>query len=631
MIHREMDLRAAAGESIDPFEYRHRFPDHQGVMETAFSRLKKLGGDSTPNPNLATRQADSKSSVEKNTDEGIRDHLVSTRADDIPERLGVYRIGRKLGSGGFGVVHLAEDTSTGQQLALKFPRRQQIRTPEEFAGFRREADAASGLQHPGIVRTYGVFEVEGYIFIAQQYVGGGSLKVLRDSSVSQRRIAEIIAQVSEALAYAHQQGITHRDLKPSNILLDFDANPLIADFGLAIHDSAQRRVKGERSGTPHYMSPEQVNGLAHLLDGQSDIWSLGVIMYELLVGRQPFQGAIRDELFEEIIGRDPRPPRMIRPQVDRELQRICLKCLQKAIRERYNTADELTQDLRAWLSGQSAGISRSGTIPVVPRGLHSFGSHDSDFFQRLLPGPKDQRGLAEITRFWKSQIEAPRGRSGFRVGVIIGPSGCGKSSYVKAGLLPFLDNQRVDTLFVEATSDDTEARLEKKLRAAHPSLPQGIALPRMLDLIRDELRSEGQRKLLIVIDQFEQWLHARPATAKTGLHQALQHTNGDNLQCILLVRDDFWLRLSQFLHDMEIDFQEGTNAWRFDLFDKRHAQQVLHEFGLAFGKLPELDQELTPDQTQFLQQAIESIAEEERIVCVRLALFAEMFRNRPWT
>ena len=152
----------------------------------------------------------------------------------------------------------------------------------------------------------------------------------------------------EAVGFAHQHDLVHRDLKPANLLVDRQGHPHVADFGLAVDENSQRLRKGEVCGTPAYMSPEQVRGLTHVLDGRSDLWSIGVILYELLTGRRPFRGANTAEVFENVKRRDPKPPRQIKPEIPGELERICLKCLQKRQTDRYASAAELLDDLEAW-------------------------------------------------------------------------------------------------------------------------------------------------------------------------------------------------------------------------------------------------------------------------------------------
>ena len=166
------------------------------------------------------------------------------------------------------------------------------------------------------------------------------------------RIVRLMIEIVEAVGFAHQQGLVHRDLKPANILVDQRGHAHVADFGLALDESLQQLKQGETCGTPAYMSPEQVRGETHRLDGRSDLWSLGVILYELLTGRRPFQGDSSTVLFDEIQHRDPKPPRMIRPEIPAELERIALKCLAKRATDRYGSAAELVEDLQAWLRGR---------------------------------------------------------------------------------------------------------------------------------------------------------------------------------------------------------------------------------------------------------------------------------------
>jgi formylglycine-generating enzyme required for sulfatase activity len=268
-------------------------------------------------------------------------------------------------------------------------------------------------------------------------------------------------------------------------------------------------------------------------------------------------------------------------------------------------------------------------IAVVPKGLRSFDAADSDFFLALLPGPRYHDGLPESLRFWKYRIEESREPS-FAVGVIYGPSGCGKSSLVKAGLLPRLARDIV-VIYVEATANETEARLLAGLRKRLPTLAADLDLVQTLTALRQGHGLLAGQKVLLVLDQFEQWLHARRLEQDSELAQALRQCDGEHVQCVVLVRDDFWLGLSRFMSDLHIEIVQGRNAALIDLFDPIHARSVLAEFGQAYGRLPEDRDCLTQEAEAFLAQSIEGLAQDGRVISVRLALFAEMIKGKPWT
>jgi formylglycine-generating enzyme required for sulfatase activity len=268
-------------------------------------------------------------------------------------------------------------------------------------------------------------------------------------------------------------------------------------------------------------------------------------------------------------------------------------------------------------------------IAIVPKGLRSFDADDSDFFLQLLPGPRDKNGLPESIRFWKHRIESADDPS-FTVGVIYGPSGCGKSSLVKAGLLPRLA-RRVIPVYLEATPNETETRILAGLRKKLPGLDDRLDLIQTIAALRRRRGLKPGQKVLLVVDQFEQWLHARRQEQETDLAKALRQCDVEHIQCVVTVRDDFWVSLSRFMGDLRIEILQGQNAALVDLFDLIHARNVLVAFGRAFGRLPGGDGKLTKDQETFVAEAIAGLAQDGRVISIRLALFAEMVKGKTWT
>jgi TolB-like protein/predicted Ser/Thr protein kinase len=278
---------------------------------------------------------------------------------------GDYELLEQIGRGGQGVVFRARQKSLNRTVALKVINLGQWASKAHVTRFRREAEAAAALEHPGIVSIHEVGERDGSCYFSMKFVEGGQLdEVVKREPMPPRRAAELIAKVARTVHYAHEHGILHRDIKPGNVLLDANGEPHLTDFGLA------RLVETESSvtrtmdvlGTPSYMAPEQAVGNNAAVGSATDVYGLGAVLYQSLTGQPPFAGGTTYETIKLLLDTEPRPPRLLNPKIDRDLSTICLKCLDKDPKRRYPSALTLAEDLERWLKHEPIHARRAGVF-----------------------------------------------------------------------------------------------------------------------------------------------------------------------------------------------------------------------------------------------------------------------------
>jgi tRNA A-37 threonylcarbamoyl transferase component Bud32 len=307
-------------------------------------------------------QADSGNAVSTISDRG------PASPAEVLQQWGEYELVEKIAQGGMGLVFKARQRRLKRWVAVKVVSGGTLALPDFVKRFRTEAEAAAALEHPNIVPIYEVGEAGGQPFFSMKLLEGGTLvDRARGTAFPPDEAARLMIKVARAVHFAHQRGVLHRDIKPNNILLDTAGEPYLTDFGLAklVEQDSTLTHTIAVLGTPSYMSPEQARGEARVLTTAADVYGVGAVLYELLAGQPPFAGGTSLDTVRMVLEKEPKRPSLFNPKVDRDLETICLKCLEKDPRHRYGSAEGLAEDLERWLRQEPIQARRSTMLERV--------------------------------------------------------------------------------------------------------------------------------------------------------------------------------------------------------------------------------------------------------------------------
>jgi len=374
------------GSEIDRAAILHQHPELAGELEEFFANHDVMRSAGISETVSLDEGADSAPAVELNREAPtLSDSSVTTRFS-THEQFGEYELLEEIARGGMGIVFKARQKRLDRIVALKMILSGPMAEAADVSRFYREAEAAARLQHSGIVPIHEVGQHAGIHYYTMNFIEGQSLAdLVRQGPLDPMAAALLLKKISAAVAYAHQHHVIHRDIKPGNILLDAHGEPLITDFGLAKRLDAGQELtaSGQILGTLQYMPPEQAMGRTENVSIEADIYALGALLYAMLTGRPPFQAANHFDLLLQVLESEPIGPRKLNARVPRELQRICLKCLEKDPHRRYLSAESLSQDLDLFMRGEPLMAADTSVIYAarkLPRRMPALCAHLAGLF-----------------------------------------------------------------------------------------------------------------------------------------------------------------------------------------------------------------------------------------------------------